>query len=77
MGFLRVWVGSYVVKNNYDFLKKLNKVEQCTTFEWKKIKFNLELWKKVMMPQLLLFISGQFGQLPKNTKNNLFIFILH
>jgi hypothetical protein len=33
MGFLGVHVGSYVVKNIYDFLKFLSKVEQCSTYE--------------------------------------------
>jgi hypothetical protein len=33
MGFSGVSVGSYVVKNIYDFPKKLSKVKQCSTFE--------------------------------------------
>jgi hypothetical protein len=40
MGFLGVWVGSYIVKNIYDFLKFLSEVEQCSAFEGKRI-FNL------------------------------------
>jgi hypothetical protein len=36
MGFLEFWVGSNVVKNIYDFLKNLRKVEECTTYEGKK-----------------------------------------
>jgi hypothetical protein len=43
MGFLGVRVGSYIVKNIYEFLNFLSKVEQCTTFEGKKIKINMEL----------------------------------
>jgi hypothetical protein len=35
MGFLGFWVGSYVVRNTYDFLRFLCKVEECTTFEGK------------------------------------------
>jgi hypothetical protein len=63
MGFLGVWVGSYIIKNIYDFLKFLSKVEQCTTFEGKKIKFNLELEKKRFTDQTILKKIGQFMQL--------------
>jgi hypothetical protein len=43
MGLLGIQVSSYVVKNIYDFLNFLSKVEQCTTVEGKYQKFNLEL----------------------------------
>ena len=33
MGFCKVWIGSYIVKNIYDIMKSLNKMEQCSTFE--------------------------------------------
>jgi hypothetical protein len=49
MGFLEVWVGSYVTKKIDDILKFLRKVEQCTSFEEEK-KINLELKKKIMLP---------------------------
>jgi hypothetical protein len=56
MGFLGVWVGSYVVKNIYDFLKFLNKVEQCTTFEGLKIKINLDVQKKGYAAPIVFFL---------------------
>jgi hypothetical protein len=50
MGFWGVWVGSYITKKFDDFIKKLIKVEQCTTFEGKK-KNSIWNWqKKVMLP---------------------------
>ena len=50
------WIGSYVIKNIYDFLKFLSKVEECTTFEGKKIKESIWSWKrKVMVPQLFYY----------------------
>jgi hypothetical protein len=36
MGFLEVRVGSNIVKNIYNFLIFLNKVEQCSSFVEKK-----------------------------------------
>jgi hypothetical protein len=63
MGFLGVWVGSYVAKKIDDLVKFLWKVEQCTTFEGKKIKFNLELEKKRFTDQTILKKIGQFMQL--------------
>jgi hypothetical protein len=33
MGFLRVQLGSHVIKNMNEFLKFLKKVDQCSTFQ--------------------------------------------
>jgi hypothetical protein len=33
--FWGFWIGSYIIKNIYDFMKFLSKVEECTTFEGK------------------------------------------
>jgi hypothetical protein len=63
MSFLEVQVGSYVAKKIDDFLKFLKKLEQCTTFEGKKIKkLNLELEKKIHEPLTNLFLFlGSLG----------------
>jgi hypothetical protein len=55
MGFLEVQVNSYVIKNIYDFLNFLNKMEQCTTFEGIINKFNLELEKKGFVATIMFF----------------------
>jgi hypothetical protein len=42
MGFLGVWIGSYIIKNMNVFLKFLKKVDKCNTFEGgKKIQFGV------------------------------------
>jgi hypothetical protein len=52
---LEVQVNSYVIKNIYDFLNFLNKMEQCTTFEGIINKFNLELEKKGFVATIMFF----------------------
>jgi UDP-N-acetylglucosamine transferase subunit ALG13 len=65
MGFWGVWVGSYITKKFDDFIKKLIKVEQCTTFEGKNkiIIQNGVGEKKLCYPINFIFSFEEFGQL--------------
>jgi hypothetical protein len=63
MDFLKVRVGSFVVKNIHDFLKNLSKIEQYSTFEGKKTN---SIWscrkKELYIALIVFFISRQCGQ---------------